>query len=134
MTKDPKSLLKIAVVDDAEFSRRTVVEILEKEGFDVVGQAGNAEDAIGMISSTKANLFLIDVVMPNISGIELSKKLGEHSNRPITVIMMSSLDLENIIIESISNGAIDFLAKPFDAETLIKSVSKVGTELAKDQI
>lgn len=134
MSKDPKSLLKIVVVDDAEFSRRTVVEILEKNGFDVVGQAGNAEDAIGMISSTRANLFLIDVVMPNISGMELSKKLTEVSNRPITIIMMSSLDLENIIIESISNGAIDFLAKPFDADTLLKSVTKVGNDLLKESI
>lgn len=134
MSKDPKSLLKIAVVDDADFSRRTVVEILERDGFEVVGQAGSAEDAIGILSTTKANLFLIDVVMPNISGIELSKKLTEISNRPITIIMMSSLDLENIIIESISNGAIDFLTKPFDSETLIKSVTKVANDLAKEQI
>jgi len=134
MSKDPKSLLKIAVVDDADFSRKTVVEILEKNGFEVVGQAGNAEDAIGMISSTKANLFLIDVVMPNISGMELAKKLSEVSNRPITIIMMSSLDLENIIIESISNGAIDFIAKPFDADTLIKSVTKVANDLLRETL
>ncbi len=134
MSKDPKSVLKIAVVDDADFSRRTAVEILEKEGFEVVGQAGNAEDAIGMVTGTKANLFLIDVVMPNISGIELAKKLNQVSNRPITIIMMSSLDLENIIIESISNGAIDFIAKPFDAETLIKSVTKVANDMLKDSI
>ncbi|MBK23664.1 MAG: two-component system response regulator [Halobacteriovorax sp.] len=134
MSKDPKSLLKIAVVDDADFSRKTVVEILEKNDFEVVGQAGNAEDAIGMISSTKANLFLIDVVMPNISGMELAKKLSEVSNRPITIIMMSSLDLENIIIESISNGAIDFIAKPFDADTLIKSVTKVANDMLKETL
>ncbi|MFT6068898.1 MAG: DNA-binding NarL/FixJ family response regulator [Bacteriovoracaceae bacterium] len=134
MSKDPKSIVKIAVVDDAEFTRKTVVDILEKSEFDVVGQAGNAEEAIALISSTKANLFIIDVVMPNISGMELAKKLNEVSNRPISIIMMSSLDLENIIIESISNGAIDFLAKPFDAETLKRSVLKVATNMLKDSL
>lgn len=132
MSKDLQSLLKIAVVDDADFSRKTVVEILEKEGFEVVGQAGNAEDAIALLSSTKANLFIIDVVMPNISGMELAKKIGEIASRPVTIIMMSSLDMENIIIESISNGAIDFLSKPFDAETLTKSVYKVAHEIQKE--
>jgi two-component system chemotaxis response regulator CheY len=134
MSKDPKSLIKIVVVDDAEFTRKTVVDILEKSEFDVVGQAGNAEEAIALISTTKANLFLIDVVMPNISGMELSKKLTEVSNRPISIIMMSSLDLENIIIESISNGAIDFLAKPFDAKTLKRSVLKVASNMLKDSL
>lgn len=134
MSKDPKSIIKIVVVDDAEFTRKTVVDILEKSEFDVVGQAGNAEEAISLISTTKANLFLIDVVMPNISGMELAKKLTEVSNRPISIIMMSSLDLENIIIESISNGAIDFLAKPFDAETLKRSVLKVASNMLKDSL
>lgn len=134
MSKDPKSIIKIAVVDDAEFTRKTVVDILEKSEFDVVGQAGNAEEALSLISSTKANLFLIDVVMPNISGMELAKKLTEVSNRPISIIMMSSLDLENIIIESISNGAIDFLAKPFDEETLKRSVLKVASNMLKDSL
>ena len=131
---DPKSLLKIAVVDDADFSRRTVVGILEKENFDVVGQASNAVDAISLLSTTRANLFLIDVVMPNISGMELAQKLTELANRPLYIIMMSSLDLENIIIESISNGAIDFLAKPFDADTLQKSVIKVANDRAKETL
>lgn len=134
MSKDPKSIIKIAVVDDAEFTRKTVVDILEKSEFDVVGQAGNAEEAISLVGSTKANLFLIDVVMPNISGMELAKKISEVSNRPISIIMMSSLDLENIIIESISNGAIDFLAKPFDAETLKRSVLKVASNMLKDSL
>lgn len=132
MSNDPKNLLKIVVVDDADFSRKTVVEILEKNNFEVTGQASNAEDAIGLLTSTKANLFLIDVVMPKISGMELAKKLTEVASRPISIIMMSSLDLENIIIESISNGAIDFLAKPFDADTLIRSITKVGINLTKE--
>ena len=134
MSKDPKDILKIAVVDDSDFSRRTVVQILEKNEFEVVGEAGNAETAIALLSTTGANLFLIDVVMPNIGGMELAKKITELASRPVSIVMMSSLDLESIIIESISNGAIDFLAKPFNEDTLIKSVTKVGQALSKDSL
>lgn len=126
MQKDPRSILKIAVVDDSDFSRRTVVEILERNKFQVVGEVSNAEDAIALLPTSGVNLFLIDVVMPNIGGMELAKKIKELASVPISIVMMSSLDLESIIIESISNGAIDFLAKPFDEETLIKSITKIG--------
>ena len=123
--------LKIVVVDDSEFSRKSVVKILEDDGFNVVGQAGNAEDGASLSVTTKANLFIIDVVMPRRSGIELAKILSETSMGTY-IIMMSSLNIEQIVIESISSGAIDFLPKPFSGTELIKAVKKIEHELFKD--
>ena len=69
--------------------------------------------------------------MPDASGIELAKVLSDKNSRA-SIIMMSSLKMENIILESISSGAIDFLSKPFDADELIKSVEKIELELSRD--
>ena len=81
--------LKIIIVDDSEFSRRSVVEILEKEGFNVVGQADSAEKALQLFHTTSnVNLFIIDIIMPEISGIDLAKKIQEKS-LDIKMIMMS---------------------------------------------
>ena len=66
--------------------------------------------------------------MPEISGIELAQALNELKNK-VTIIMMSSLKQEDIIIESIAVGAVDFLQKPFEKETLIKSVKKAEQDL-----
>ncbi|ATH06556.1 response regulator [Halobacteriovorax marinus] len=122
--------LKIVVVDDSDLSRNSLIEILEKNGFNVVGQASSANEAVPLLG-TGANLFLIDIVMPEVSGIELSKIISENSKQA-KIIMMSSLNMESIIIESISNGAVDFLSKPFSEKDLIRSVEKIEIEMEKD--
>jgi DNA-binding NtrC family response regulator len=109
-----------------------MAEILTTEGFNVVGQASCAEDAIQIAHSSKANLIFIDVVMPNISGLELTKHFQEKTSDTRYLIMMSSLNIESIVIESISNGAIDFLQKPFEAEDLLKAVEKIERIVEKD--
>ncbi len=122
---------KIIVVDDSDFSRKTMIEILETEGFNVVGEANSAEKAIQIAQSTVCNLFILDIVMPDISGIELAKYLNEKFE-DAKIIMVSSLKMENIIIESISNGAVDFISKPFDREELIRSVQKLAEDSVRD--
>ena len=123
--------LSIVVVDDADFSRKSIVDLLEEEGYNIVGQACNAAEALQLAHSVNPNCFLIDIVMPEISGLELAKKIAK-STMGIYLILMSSLNTEQIVIESISSGAIDFLQKPFDKNTLLKSVEKVKNELLKE--
>jgi DNA-binding NtrC family response regulator len=131
--KPPRShdILKILIVDDSEFNRRAMVHILTEEGFNVVGEAGSAEQGIQAAASTKANLIFIDIVMPERSGLELAKHFQDKSVANRFIIMMSSLNIESMVIESISNGAVDFLQKPFEKEDLIKSVEKIERMLEK---
>jgi two-component system chemotaxis response regulator CheY len=70
--------------------------------------------------------------MPEISGLELTKHLQEKTQGEKFIIMMSSLNIESMVIESISNGASDFLQKPFDREDLIKAVEKVERIVEKE--
>lgn len=121
-----ESVLRIVVIDDSEFSRRATVEILENNGYKVVGEAGTAESAFSLINSSRANLYIIDVVMPEVSGLELAKSISEKSTG-VYMIMMSSLSSESIVIESISSGALDFLQKPFEADDLLNSVAKIDS-------
>ena len=132
--KPPRShaILRILIVDDSDFNRKSMAEILTNEGFNVVGAASSAEDAIQIAHGTKANLIFIDVVMPEISGLELTKHFQEKHSGDRYLIMMSSLNIESIVIESISNGAIDFLQKPFEREDLLKAVEKIERLVEKE--
>lgn len=125
------NLIKILVVDDSDLSRRTIVSILDKHGFDVVGDSPSAEGAVAQAYNTKANVFLVDVVMPNISGLELANLLREKI-KDAKIIMMSTLDMEGMVLESISSGAVDYLSKPFTEEELIRSVEKIESDLEKE--
>lgn len=132
MAEQRNQNFKIIVVDDSELARKTTVDILEKHGFNVVGNASSAEKGLQLAMATRANLYIVDVVMPKISGIEFAKRLMD-SRTGVAIIMTSSLDMESIVIESISNGAIDFLTKPFTEETLINSVEKIEREFERDK-
>ena len=105
-----KENLKIVVVEDSNLARKSIIETLENEGFDVVGEAPNAQQAMALIQTSGCNCLVVDVVMPEISGIEFAQALSELKNK-VLVIMMSSLKQEDIIIETIAAGAIDFLEK-----------------------
>jgi two-component system chemotaxis response regulator CheY len=131
MPKKNSQEIKIAVIDDSEFSRRSIVEILEGEGYNVVGTAGSAEEGLSLGATTGANVFIIDVIMPDRSGLEMAKVLSEK-NLNASIIMISSLNMESIVIESISSGALDFLPKPFMPEDLIKAVDKIVAEKEKE--
>lgn len=122
---------KIMIVDDSDFSRKTIGEILTNYNFNIVGEASNAQDAISMAASSNANIFIIDIVMPEISGIELAKKIFEIKNN-VYIIMISSLRIESIVIDAISTGAIDYIQKPFTEKDLISSIKKVETVVKKN--
>jgi DNA-binding NtrC family response regulator len=122
--------LEIVVVDDSDFARQSVVETLEEGGFKVLAQASTAKMALELAQNNFANLFIIDLVMPDASGLEITKKILE--DKPETVIiLMSSLKSESIVIDSIISGAIDFLQKPFKKEDLLKSCMRAKNLLSR---
>lgn len=133
MAELKKEDFKIVVVDDSDFSRKAIVETLEQNQYNVVGSAASAEEGISVGASTRANLFIIDVVMPELSGLEMAKLISEKS-MGASIIMISSLNIESIVIESISSGALDFLPKPFSPEDLIKAVDKIVDERIKESM
>ncbi len=117
--------LKIVIIDDSNLSRKTISEILTSENYNVVAEAESAKMALSLVGTVECDLYIIDVVMPKMSGIELAKIINEK-NPESSILMISSLNMENIIIESISNGAVDFLIKPFNQKDLLDSVNKIN--------
>lgn len=132
MSDGPNSKFKIVVVDDSEFSRQATVDILNESGYKIVGSFGSAAEALRFSKGNQCDLYIIDVVMPEMSGIELAKEISGMIMMESKIIMMSSLNTESIVIESISNGAIDFLSKPFEKDDLMNSVKKIQRDMKKD--
>ncbi|MCO4755712.1 MAG: response regulator [Bacteriovoracaceae bacterium] len=123
--------LRVLVVDDSDFSRNNIAKMLENTRYNVIGEAANAKEAINILKDRKAHIAIVDVVMPEISGIELADKLTSMFN-DINIVMISSLAQENIIMDSISAGAADFLQKPFDKATLLGSLGKIASTIEED--
>jgi YesN/AraC family two-component response regulator len=123
--------LKIVVVDDSDFSRGLIIKMLKEANFNVVGEAPSASTALSVIKEKKPHVVITDIVMPEISGIELAEKINQDFD-DIYVIVISSLAQEHVVLEAIGAGAADFIAKPINKQQLVDSLEKIMATMKKD--
>ena len=116
-------MARILVVDDAAFMRKMVSDALVKGGHEVVGEAGNAVEAIARFQELKPELTTLDITMPEKDGLAALKEIIEI-DPTARVIMCSALGQESKVLESIKLGARDFVVKPFQAERVLEAVGK----------
>lgn len=115
---------KILIVDDAAFMRMMIKDILEKNGYEVVGEAENGLRAVEKFKEAEPDLVIMDITMPELSGIDAVKKIMEVDDSA-KIIMCSAMGQQAMVIESIQAGAKDFIVKPFQAERVIDAVKKI---------
>jgi len=114
---------KVLIVDDAAFMRMMIKDILEKNGYEVVGEAQNGVEAVEKYEELSPDLVTMDITMPEMDGIEALKKIQEI-NPEATVIMCSAMGQQAMVIDAIQAGAKDFIVKPFQAERVLEAVKK----------
>ncbi|HLR35749.1 MAG TPA: response regulator [Tissierellales bacterium] len=113
----------ILIVDDTNFMRMMLKDILTKNGFQVIGEAGNGAMAIEKYKELKPTLVIMDITMPEVDGIQAVKeikKIDEDAN----IIMSSSMGQQSMVIEAVQAGAKDFIVKPFQADKVVEAVKK----------
>jgi response regulator of citrate/malate metabolism len=116
--------LKVLVVDDDFMIARLHGKIVNQQpGFQLIGSAMNYEQALSIISDTKPNLVLLDVYMPDRSGIDLLREIRAQKI-PCDIILITAAKELEIVEESFRFGAFDYLIKPFDFDQLQNSLKK----------
>lgn len=113
----------VLVVDDDDFQRKMLGKILEAENYHLVFAAGGVE-ALSILHKIRPDLILMDVMMPGMDGMETTRRLKaipQFANVP--VVMATGKSVGNVVTDSLKAGAIDFVVKPFDRETLIGKVA-----------
>ncbi len=115
---------RILVVDDAVFVRRAIAQILQASEFEVVGEASNGKEAVQEYRRLQPDVVLMDIMMPEMNGIEAVRQIKQE--RPSArIVMCSALGQENVIIEALSAGALDFIVKPFLPEKVLATLRHV---------
>ncbi|MCZ6778517.1 MAG: response regulator [Acidobacteriota bacterium] len=116
---------KVLIVDDALFMRSMIKDILVNSGeFEVAGEASNGREAVDRYEELQPSLVTMDIVMPEMDGIEATKEILQRDPKAI-VIMCSALGQEALVIESLAAGAKDFIVKPFSAERVLKVIRSI---------
>ena len=115
---------RIMIVDDAAFMRMMIKENLKKTGFFDFVEAGNGEEAVTLYAETRPDLTLLDITMPVKDGLAALQEIRE-SDPGARVVMCSAMGQENMVIEAVKLGALDFIVKPFKPERLVQTVRNV---------
>lgn len=119
-----ESVWSVVIVDDEVLIRQGIKHYLdwEKEGFQIVGEAANGEEALQLIQEKSPNIVMTDIVMPVMDGIQLTEKIKE--NHPeIAVIILSSFGDFDYVRATFQQGVADYILKPkLGAEELLKAL------------
>lgn len=118
--------LRTLIVDDEAVLRASVISILQGELTDVqfdIYQAANGREALDLVMAQNFDLVLMDVKMPEMSGLEALEKIKAHDPRIFVVLMTAHSNLDDAIT-AIKNGAYDYVEKPVSPEKLVGIVRK----------
>jgi two-component system chemotaxis response regulator CheY len=118
---------KILIVDDASFMRMMLRNVLSSHGYEVVGEAENGRLAVKTYQEIKPEIVLIDLIMPEMGGIEAVKKIIEL-DRDAKIIICSAMGQQALVVEAMQAGARDFIVKPFQPSSVIEAIQKVERE------
>ena len=122
------SKINIVIADDNEKIRQNLQEIISREGdMTIVGSAVNGIDAISVIRTSRPDVVLLDIIMPELDGLgvlEEIKKDQEFLKKPAFIIL-TAMGQEKIMEEALSLGAEYVLLKPFDHLSLIKKIRQI---------
>jgi two-component system chemotaxis response regulator CheY len=117
-------MAKVLIVDDATFMRMMVKDILEKNGYEVVGEANNGIKAVEMYKAEKPDIVTMDITMPEMDGIEAVKEIKAF-DPSAKIVMCSAMGQQSMVMDAIRAGAKDFIVKPFQADRVLEAIKKV---------
>ena len=115
---------RVLIADDASFMRQMIREIIEPDGFEVVGEATDGIEAAELYEQLRPDIVTMDIVMPKRSGIDAVKDIVERSP-DACVVMCSALGQETLVMEALQAGARDFIVKPFRPDNVLDTLLKV---------
>jgi two-component system, chemotaxis family, chemotaxis protein CheY len=115
---------RLLVVDDALFMRKMICGVATEAGWQVVGEAANGAEAVSLYQQHRPDLVTMDLVMPIMGGLEALRQI--RSFDPLAkVVVVTALDQKQSLMESIRDGAIDFIVKPFERERVLALLAKL---------
>ena len=117
----------IMVVDDSPFASKQIKDIVEENGYEVIGYAKNGEEGIKMYEELHPDIVILDIIMPGIDGIETAQVLMKEDPN-VTIMMLSSLCDSGTLEEVRSIGVKYLIPKPWEDDVLLATL-----ELLKKQ-
>lgn len=115
----------IMVVDDSPFASKQIKDIVEDNGYEVIGYAKDGEEAIELYKEWKPDIVILDIIMPGLNGLETAEILKKQ-DPAVKILMLSSLCDAGTMEEVKSIGVKHLIPKPLEADVLLASLELVS--------
>ena len=112
---------RVLIVDDAPVIRLMLRDIIEYNGYEIVGECENGKQAVEKYRELKPDVVTMDITMPEKDGITALKEIMAL-DRTAKVVMVTAVDERESLIRAIRNGAADYIVKPFEEERVLSAV------------
>jgi two-component system, LytTR family, response regulator len=123
-------VLRVLIVDDEKWARRRVVSLLKDEsGVEIVGEAGDGQEAVTGILELRPDLVFLDIQMDGMDGFDVIEAVG-IDRMPIVVFATA---FDNYAVRAFETHAVDYLLKPIDPDRLRESLDRARREIARDR-
>jgi two-component system, chemotaxis family, chemotaxis protein CheY len=120
--------VRVLIVDDSSVMRKIVDRLLRQAGMNMaqVLEAGNGEEALGVLNQERVDLILCDINMPVMDGLEFVKQLSAIDNaKGVPVVMITTEGSEAHVVQALSSGARGYIRKPFTADQVKEQILPV---------
>jgi two-component system, response regulator PdtaR len=111
---------RVLIAEDEALIRLDLKEMLEEEGYDVVGEAANGEEAVQLAEELKPDLVILDVKMPVLDGISAAERIV--ATRVAPVVMLTAFSQRELVERAVDAGAMAYLVKPFAKSDLLPTI------------
>jgi response regulator NasT len=111
--------LRVIVAEDEALIRMDVVATLQESGYEVVGEAGDGEEAVRLAIELMPDLMIMDIKMPKLDGISAAEKISEHK---IPVVLLTAFSQADLVKRAADAGAMAYVTKPFKPSDLLPAI------------
>jgi len=111
---------RVVIAEDEAIIRLDLKEILEAEGYEVVGETGRGDEAVELVARHQPDLAILDVKMPGIDGIEAARRISDDQR--VAVLILTAFSQRNLIEEARDAGVAAYLVKPFQRAELVPAI------------
>ncbi len=125
----PAPPMRVLIAEDEALIRLDLREMLEEEGFDVVGEASDGEQAVALATQLEPDLVICDVKMPKMDGIQAAAQITEARIAP--VVMLTAFSQRDLIERARDAGAMAYLVKPFQKRDLLPAIEMATSRFAE---
>lgn len=120
---------KILIVEDEPFLRKSIKELLRKNGYEVLDVSGKTDAMQYLLQKKSVDLYLVDVWLLDGDGFELCEQIRKYTTTPL--IFLTACDDEDSIVKGLNMGADDYITKPFRTAELL---SRIGANLRRSEM